>query len=54
MGSSSKINPSTKGAIYMVPRANLGGDSISFLHLGPLGWGILPLTRACTHNAPKI
>ena len=31
-----------KGAIYMVPRPNLGGNFISFLHPGPLDQDALP------------
>ena len=27
----------------MVPRPNLGGETPSFLCLGPLSWGVLPL-----------
>ena len=34
----------------MVPRHNLGGDFISFLRLGALGQGVLPLTRTCTYS----
>ena len=30
-----KISPSTKGAIFMVPRPKLGGNSIYTLHHGP-------------------
>ena len=35
----------------MVPRPNLGGDSI-FLHHGPLGQGVVPVTPTHTHTLP--
>ena len=31
-----------KGAIYMVPRLKLGGDSVPFLHFGPFSQYVLP------------
>ena len=39
----------------MVPRPNLGGDSI-FSLLGPLNRGVLPLKgeNRCTHNGDSI
>ena len=37
----------------MVPRPNLGGDSIFFFHLGTLGRGVLPPTHRA-HNGDSI
>jgi len=40
-----------KGAIFMVPRPNLGGNSI-FLCQDPLGRGVLPATPTLLDKVP--
>ena len=44
----------TNGAIFMVPRLNLCGDSIFTLHLGPFGRRCVPLNLKANKNVSWV